>query len=169
MQASATRLSSASCAVCPVGTKRFRDAARAAAAAPAVTALRLVSLWGPVAAYMAVIFMASANSNPPAPPHVSDKLLHLGAYAGLAVTICRALLGGLSPRLSWRAAFATLAITTAYGVTDELHQMFVPGRSPDVYDVAADAAGAVAGLIALRAWGIIRGSCFQHSTTNPAP
>lgn len=134
-----------------------------------MTVIRLVSLWGPVIAYMALIFVASSSSDPPAPPHVSDKLLHLGAYAGLAVTIGRALLGGLSRRLSWRAAIATLTITTAYGVTDELHQMFVPGRSPDVYDVAADAAGAVAGVIALRAWGIIRGSCFQHSTTNPAP
>jgi VanZ family protein len=50
------------------------------------------------------------------------------------------------------------AITIVYGVTDEFHQSFVPGRSADAYDLAADAAGALAGTGACWAWGIIRRS-----------
>jgi len=33
------------------------------------------------------------------------------------------------------------AIAFLYGVSDEIHQYFVPGRHPDVLDVVADASG----------------------------
>jgi VanZ family protein len=33
--------------------------------------------------------------------------------------------------------------TIVYGILDEVHQMYVPGRSPDVYDAMADAFGAL--------------------------
>jgi VanZ family protein len=36
-----------------------------------------------------------------------------------------------------------LVFATLYAVTDEFHQWFVPGRHADVWDVAADAAGAL--------------------------
>lgn len=104
---------------------------------------------------MAAIFLASSSSSPPAPPAVSDKILHLAAYAALAVLTFRALTGGLPAKLTRSAVVATLLITIGYGVTDEVHQMFVPLRSPELYDLFADAAGAVAGLIACWAWAII--------------
>lgn len=44
-------------------------------------------------------------------------------------------------------------ITTAYAATDEMHQLFVPGRSGQVSDVLLDSAGAMAGLSVL---GVIR-------------
>ena len=40
-------------------------------------------------------------------------------------------------------------ITTAYAGTDELHQLFVPGRSGQVSDVLLDSAGALIGLAVL--------------------
>lgn len=40
-------------------------------------------------------------------------------------------------------------ITTAYAATDEMHQLFVPGRSGQVSDVLLDSAGAMAGLAVL--------------------
>ena len=70
--------------------------------------------------------------------------------------------------MTWRAVGLTLLLTTLYGVTDEVHQMFVPGRSTDAYDVAADAAGAVVGLVGCWAWGIIRVSHSQFPTSNSA-
>ncbi len=127
---------------------------------------RTLSLWLPVAIYMGAIFLVSADSSPPAPARVSDKVLHLGAYAGLAVTICRALAGGLPSRLSARVMAIAFASTVAYGTSDELHQMFVPGRSPDVYDVVADAAGAAVGLFGCWAWGIIRAPGSHLPPTN---
>ena len=116
---------------------------------------RLLHFWLPVAVYMAAIFLASADSDPPMPERVSDKSLHLLAYAGLAVLVCRALLRGLPARVTRGAAFATLLISIGYAVTDELHQSFVPNRSADMYDLAADGVGAAAGLIGCWAWGII--------------
>ena len=104
---------------------------------------------------MAAIFFVSSDPTPPMPPSLSDKALHLVAYAGLAVLAGRALAHGLPARVTWRIAIGTLAITIGYAVTDELHQRLVPGRSADVYDVIADAAGACLALIAMKCCDIL--------------
>jgi len=57
--------------------------------------------------------------------------------------------------VSFAAAFAAIVISSLYGVTDEYHQVFVPGRTFDVLDMAADAFGAAAGAGATWAWSII--------------
>ena len=117
--------------------------------------IKRLSLWAPVAAYMAAIFVVSGQSDPAIPTGVSDKSLHLLAYLGLAVLVCRAIAERLPARVTWRAAMATLAISVGYAITDELHQLYVPGRSADVADLYADAIGASLGLIGCWAWGII--------------
>lgn len=114
-------------------------------------------LWVPVAIYMAAIFYVSSLSQPPIPAN-TDKPLHWLAYGGLAVLVVRALAGGIPRRISAGVAGAAILITVGYGVTDEVHQLFVPGRSADVFDLVADAAGAVAGTAACWAWGIISSS-----------
>ena len=38
-------------------------------------------------------------------------------------------------------------IATLYGISDEMHQSFTPGRSPDAFDVIADAVGATLGAL----------------------
>jgi VanZ family protein len=53
-----------------------------------------------------------------------------------------------------RIVLLTIVCATAYGVSDEFHQRFVPGRTADVRDVAADAIGASAA--ALGAWAILK-------------
>lgn len=117
---------------------------------------RRLALWGPVAAYMALIFFLSAQPDAPLPSQLSDKHGHSIGYMGLAVTVGRALAGGISAGTSLRAAAGAWAIASAYGATDEWHQSFVPGRSADVHDWFADAAGALIGAGACWAWGIIR-------------
>ena len=114
-----------------------------------------MSLWTPVVVYMAAIFVVSGQSDPSIPAGVSDKSLHVLAYLGLAVLVFRALAGRLPARVTWRAAAAALTISIGYGITDELHQLYVPGRSADVADLFADAIGATLGLIGCWAWGII--------------
>ena len=114
-----------------------------------------MALWAPVAIYMAAIFVVSAQSDPPMPPGIPDKSLHAVAYFGLVGFVFRAVAGRLPARVTWRGAASALAITIAYAATDELHQLFVPGRSADVFDLFADAIGASLGLIACWAWGII--------------
>ncbi len=103
---------------------------------------------------MSAIFYVSSLSEPVIPSG-TDKPLHWMAYLGLAVIVVRALAGGLPGRIGlWTGAVAML-ITVGYGVTDEVHQMFVPGRTADVNDLLADAAGAITGTVACWAWGIL--------------
>jgi VanZ family protein len=113
-----------------------------------------MGLWAPVVVYMGAIFFVSSLSDPPLPP-TTDKPLHWLAYLGLAVLVVRALAGGLPRRIGFGIASAAMLITVAYGATDEVHQLFVPGRTGDVYDLMADAAGALAGTVACILWGII--------------
>lgn len=117
--------------------------------------MKRFGLWVPVALYMAAIFYVSSLPEPPPIPTGSDKPLHLSAYFGLTIVVIRAVAGGLARRIGIRTAVVALLIAIGYGVTDEVHQMFVPGRSADVYDLLSDAAGAVAGTAACWAWGIL--------------
>jgi VanZ family protein len=63
-----------------------------------------------------------------------DKMLHASAFGALALLLWTSV-GYRAPWLNWLA----IAII---GALDELHQIYVPGRSADVLDVAADAIGA---------------------------
>ena len=118
---------------------------------------RHLYFWAPVAVYMAAIFYVSSISDPPVPGG-SDKPLHWLAYTGLAVVVVRALARGIPRPFGLRIAITAVLITIGYGITDEVHQLFVPGRSGDVYDLMADAAGALVGTIGCYAWGIISSS-----------
>ncbi len=116
----------------------------------------LWALWWPVVLWAGVIFTLSSFPSLPSPPTVSDKHSHMAVYGLLAALIVRALAGGRLSGVTWRAAGLAIGLATVYGVTDELHQGFVPGREPSVLDVVADAAGAALAAVALRAWAIIR-------------
>ena len=74
-----------------------------------------------------------------------DKALHAAAYALLAVLAGRSLAwdgrNWPPPALLWVPAL----FAAAYGLSDELHQHFVPGRQADWLDWLADAGGGLAG------------------------
>lgn len=114
-----------------------------------------LSLWGPVVAYMALIFALSAMSSPPSPGPINDKVLHFGFYGGLAAVTLRATAGGRLAGLTGPAMAAAWAIATLYGVSDEFHQRFVPYRSSDLADLVADSLGAAVAVGVLGASGII--------------
>ena len=78
------------------------------------------------------------------PPIVGfDKLLHVIAYSCLAGTF----LYGLHPFVhnSNRSAVAIVVVLfcALYGISDEYHQSFIPGRFDSVWDVLADGLGAL--------------------------
>ena len=110
-------------------------------------------LWAPVVAYMAVIFWLSSMPHPPDPPgalsSLSDKSLHSLVYGGLALLIGRALAGGWLRPATFGTCLLAALLTTGYGVTDEVHQHFVPPRQMEALDLAADAAGALIAALAL--------------------
>jgi VanZ family protein len=104
---------------------------------------------------MTAIFFVSNMQVAPLPEEVSDKTAHLWAYAGLAILAVRAVGGGLPCRVVWRIAWLAFAIAAGYGIFDEVHQLFVPGRSGEVLDWFADASGALIGIGACWLWGIM--------------
>ncbi len=114
-----------------------------------------MSLWGPVIAYMAVIFYFSSLHEAPLPPGVGDKPAHAFGYLGFGMVIARALAGGMPPRITLRQVLIGLAIASLYGVTDEWHQSFVAGRTADIADWYSDSLGAAIALGACWAWSII--------------
>jgi VanZ family protein len=106
---------------------------------------------------MALIF---AGSSIPRTPRVasgmSDKVLHVVVYGGLGALIVRAFAGGWRRPVTFRMVMYTVLIATAYGISDEYHQRFVPHRDTEALDVVADLAGAAIASSVLYAWGIIR-------------
>ncbi len=71
-----------------------------------------------------------------------DKLLHLVAYAVFAALVFRALRGDDARPAAAGVLALGAVLATAYGVSDEFHQLRVPGREFSVLDMLADGAGA---------------------------
>jgi VanZ family protein len=109
-----------------------------------VPAQRVVTLWLPVAAWAALIFVLSSIPSLSTGLGTWDLVLRKAAH----VTEY-AILGALLMRALERPALAT-ALAIAYAATDELHQHFVPGRAGTLVDVAVDAVGVVLGVVLYR-------------------
>jgi VanZ family protein len=123
---------------------------------PAASAFkRKILLWGPAVLYMAVIFFVSHQPEVSIPSGLTDKQSHSLAYTLLGVLMVRGLSGGLGARVSPRTALLGILLTTLYGASDEFHQMFVVGRSAEMYDLYADASGGAIGALVCWLWGII--------------
>lgn len=95
-------------------------------------------------AWMALLFYLSNQPTLDTPSlfEGQDKIFHGGAYAVLGILLLaaqRLYPGGYS----WRQVGASALLASLYGMTDEFHQAFVPGRSSDVLDWAADTVGAL--------------------------
>jgi VanZ family protein len=100
-------------------------------------------LWSPPIAWMAAIFVASSMSRLPGGATIPDWISHGTVYAVLGGLLCRALASGAPG--AGRELWSAVAIATLYGVSDECHQYFVPGRQAEVADVVKDLAGSILG------------------------
>ena len=105
--------------------------------------------WLPVLGYMVAIFCVSALPNPQISGETPDYVLHGLEYFVLTLLLIRLLLSQPLPQCKgqdfnrWHVAclFGGM-IAIVYGITDELHQYFVPNRHCSFHDVAADGFGA---------------------------
>jgi VanZ family protein len=114
-------------------------------------------VWGPAVAMLAAIFFLSSLSEPPSPPgDLSDRGLHTLEYAVLGGLMLRAVAGARWTGVTLWSALGAFVLSTAYGITDEVHQYFVPGRESDVGDVAVDTLGSALAAAALWGWSLLR-------------
>ena len=101
---------------------------------------QILTLWGPFLASLAIVFWLSSMSEVPGARYFWDKLLHTVGYAGLGVLALRAFHGGFDRPRPAPTVYAGLAVIL-WGISDEFHQSFVPGRDSSAWDVLADAVG----------------------------
>jgi VanZ family protein len=98
-----------------------------------------LSVWAPAAAWASVLFLLSAVPDLRAGFGIpyGDKFGHLALYGVLGVALAwgRNRAPGVIPHV------LLLALGALYGISDEFHQMYVPGRQPDFVDWIADVVG----------------------------
>lgn len=79
---------------------------------------------------------------------VSDKVNHFGGYGLLSVLLYLNLyFQDKFERLNKYPALFTVLIASVYGLLDEVHQMFVPGRSAEFLDWVADFSGSLIAVL----------------------
>jgi VanZ family protein len=72
-----------------------------------------------------------------------DKVLHAGIYGLLAATILFAVNHRLRHTRPLLTGIMVVFFCMLYGISDEFHQSFIPGRTASLYDLAADTIGAI--------------------------
>jgi VanZ family protein len=109
--------------------------------------------WMAVVAYALLIYVLSAQSQVPATLaslHLSDSVAHMLEYAGFGALLFHAVSHSGRRYLVRHALTCAILFAILYGMTDEIHQSFVPFRDPSLRDLFSDAFGAVMGTLAVR-------------------
>ena len=92
--------------------------------------------------YCGFIYYLSSQSSIAAPMLFmhQDKLYHMGAYFIMGILTWRMFRHTKTPAII--KFLVSLSFCSLYGISDEWHQSFVPGRDVDVLDWTADTLGA---------------------------
>jgi VanZ family protein len=103
---------------------------------------RLFWVWFSVVGYAIVIFSFSAlpadDLKPPFP--WSDKVYHFLEYAPFGALVFRAILRSKAQTVL-PSLLTSFFVVVLYALSDEIHQIYVPGRTFDLSDLAVDALG----------------------------
>jgi VanZ family protein len=109
--------------------------------------------WFPIILYCLLIFIQSSYpsiKSGPELPHI-DKVLHFVAYAFLGALFLRAFKTSRIKNNVKLILILSIFLSSLYGVSDEIHQYFVPYRSADLMDILADMLGGLTGGYLYRA------------------
>jgi VanZ family protein len=107
-----------------------------------------IKYWLPVYLFAALIFFLSSLPKLPEPPlelPFLDKIGHLLEYALFGYLLKRGFSNSPRTKLSSHSSFLVVVTAFLYGVSDEVHQIFVPTRNPEVLDLLFDGTGAFLG------------------------
>lgn len=119
--------------------------------------MKHVIRWAPPIAMMMIIFTLSSRTGAQIDTLLPffQKLLpslqsfdagHFLEYFILSLTFLWAVSGA---KPSWKAKVLSIALSAVYGATDEFHQLYVPGRMCDIYDLRNDTVGAALAMLVL--------------------
>jgi len=116
---------------------------------------KIIFFWIPVIVWASVIFTFSANpTTQTSEIHWQDfvvkKTAHMIFYAILAILLYRALKESnlQKEKAGWLSIFSCFF----YGLTDEFHQSFTPGREPRLRDVIFDTIGSALAIYFIWKW-----------------
>ena len=104
--------------------------------------------WAPLGAFSASIFFMSNRESPIRIPDgyfEFDKVLHFGVYVVWALLCAVPVLRFWPSLRPFRLILIVGIAGLLYGISDEIHQAYVPKRQADVADLVADAVGAFTG------------------------
>ncbi len=106
----------------------------------------MATLWG------IFLFALTSWPKPPAVPILSgipnfDKLVHFALYSVEGFFLYRAIAWPGKPRFSFLRVLTIAGALAVWGTVDEVHQGWIPGRSTEAKDLAADCAGASVGAL----------------------
>jgi VanZ family protein len=116
--------------------------------------IRKLLYWLPTLAWMAVIFNFSAQPSLHASEvawqdFVIKKLAHFSEYFILALLVFISLRKSTRLNIS-HSLLISLVWCILYAASDEFHQIFTPGRQPQVRDVLIDVSGSFVSLLLAR-------------------
>ncbi|MBI2092913.1 MAG: VanZ family protein [Deltaproteobacteria bacterium] len=107
--------------------------------------MKKLKYWIPAFFWACFIFYMSSRSNVELPHFpFADKIIHLIVYAILGYFTARALSRGHGLERK-RTILISLLFSGFYGMTDEFHQSFVPGRAVEFFDLVSDILGGALG------------------------
>ncbi len=109
---------------------------------------RFAFYWLPLILYCLFIYIQSDHPSPEQIlifPYV-DKVLHVTAYGILGILFYRAYQTlRLKDNIKMLVLLSVVS-ASLYGISDEIHQSFVPSREAEIADVIADMIGALSGV-----------------------
>lgn len=130
------------------------------------TARWLAAGWG------AFLLALTSWPSPPEVPVVSDipdfdKLVHAVLYGVEGFLLYRAIRWRGPAGFSWKRILLVGAALAVWGSLDEIHQIWIPGRSAEVGDALTDATAGFLGGLAASWWSARAGRGAAGEPTSP--
>lgn len=106
--------------------------------------------WLPIYVYAGLIFYFSSLPIPSFIIEIYPETFvwHIIEYAILSILLFRALINSKNSSFRENAIYLSIIIAILYGITDEIHQYFVPGRVSSFFDIMANSLGS--GIILIK-------------------
>lgn len=112
--------------------------------------------WLPLIVYCLAIYI---QSDLPASEHIpsfefSDKILHFLAYAVMGILFYRAYQTLRIKDNQQMLILFSVVSASLYGISDEIHQYFVPFRDAEILDAIANFLGALCAVYLFHLWAV---------------